>query len=191
MFALDRDVVPADRRARVVAAMLRQAPDRADGSIMIFYYLIKQLYALDQPDLDARILNWFRQGWQPMVASPWECSWESLTGGSKAHIYGMYPGYFLSAYLLGVRRDLPAWRHQIIIEPHLAGLTHAEGVVVTGFGPVPVEWKNEWRAVFHIHHSLKYRCHPVASEQTREDGNQLKWEISPGQGSGIASCFQT
>jgi len=142
VFALDQGVVPAARRARVTAAMLKQTPERAEGSIMIFYYLMKQLYALDRPDLDARILNWLRQGWQPMVANSWECSWESLSGGSKAHIYGMYPGYFLSSYVLGVRRDAPVWKHQIIIEPHLADLTHAEGVVVTPFGPVPVDWNN-------------------------------------------------
>jgi len=141
VFALDQGVVPAERRARVTAAMLKQTPHRAEGSIMIFYYLFKQLYALDRPDLDVQILSWFRQGWQPLVANSWECSWEGFNGGSKAHIYGMYPGYFLSAYVLGVRRDLPASKHQIIIEPHLGALTNASGVVVTEFGPVPIEWK--------------------------------------------------
>ena len=140
VFALDQGVVPAERRASVLAAILKQTPDRASGSIMIFYYLMKQLYVLDRPDLDTRILNWFRQGWQPMVANPWECSWEGFSGGSKAHIYGMYPGYFLSAEVLGVRREAPVWKHQLVIEPHLGDLTNAEGVVVTPFGTVPVEW---------------------------------------------------
>ena len=140
VFALDQGVVPAEHRASVLAAILKQTPDRASGSIMIFYYLMKQLYVLDRPDLDTRILNWFRQGWQPMVANPWECSWEGFSGGSKAHIYGMYPGYFLSAEVLGVRREAPVWKHQLVIEPHLGDLTNAEGVVVTPFGTVPVEW---------------------------------------------------
>ncbi len=120
--------------------MLKQAPARAEGSIMVYYYAMKQMYALDRPELDTRILNWFRQGWQAMVDNSWDCSWEGFDGGSKAHIYGMYPGYFLSADVLGVRRDEPVAKHQIIIEPHLGDLTHAEGVVVTPFGPVPVDW---------------------------------------------------
>ena len=78
-----------------------------------------------------------------MVASPWQCSWEAFSGGSKAHIYGMYPGYFLSTYVLGVRRDAPAADKSITIEPHLGALNAAEGVVATPFGPVQVSWKRE------------------------------------------------
>jgi len=39
-----------------------------------------------------------------------------------------------------VRRDAPVWKHELIIEPHLADLTQASGVVVTEFGPVLVAW---------------------------------------------------
>ena len=78
-----------------------------------------------------------------MVASPWQCSWEVLGGGSKAHIYGMFPGYFLSAFVLGVRRDAPVVNRTLVIEPHLGDLAEAEGVVVTEFGPVPVSWRKQ------------------------------------------------
>jgi len=70
-----------------------------------------------------------------------ECSWEEFEGGSKAHIYGMFPGYFLSAYVLGVRRDDPVRTGALRIEPHLADLTRAAGTVVTEFGPVPIAWE--------------------------------------------------
>ena len=63
-----------------------------------------------------------------------------MRGGSKVHCYGIVPGYILSAYVLGVRRDAPVWKHELVIEPHLADLTQASGVVVTEFGPVPVAW---------------------------------------------------
>jgi hypothetical protein len=142
LFALDQGVVPPERRDRVISAMLKQTPDQLSGSIMVYYYAMKQMYALDRPEFDTRVLNMFRQGWKAMVANPWDCSWEGFDGGSKAHIYGMYPGYFLSADVLGVRRDAPVWKHQIVIAPHLGGLTHAGGVVVTPFGPVPVDWNN-------------------------------------------------
>jgi len=144
LFALDRGVVPAERRERVVRAMLKQ--DAAGGAqVMTYYYLAKQLFDLDAPVHDQRVLDLFRTGWRAMVASPWQCSWEDLDGGSKAHIYGMYPGYFLNAYVLGVRRDAPVAAKELRIEPHLADLSYARGIVVTEYGPVPVAWENNGR----------------------------------------------
>ena len=140
VFALDRGIVPPDRRARVVAAFLSRRHDAAGDPIMIDYYVAGLLYGLDRPDLDREVLDLFRHRWAGMVAAPWQCSWEAFAGGSKAHIYGMYPGYFLSAYVLGVRRDRPVAAKAIVIEPHLGDLTRAAGTVVTEFGPVPVSW---------------------------------------------------
>jgi hypothetical protein len=140
VFALDRGVVPAERRERVVRAMLEQ--DAAGGAqVMTYYYLAKQLFELDDPIHDQRVLDLFRTRWQAMVASPWQCSWEDLDGGSKAHIYGMYPGYFLNAYVLGVRRDAPVAAKELRIDPHLTDLSYAKGIVVTEYGPVPVAWE--------------------------------------------------
>ena len=144
IFALDRGLVPPERRERVIDAILRLLPEKITGSIMVYYYLIKQLYALDRQDFDERVLAMFRQGWQAMVAHPWQCSWEFAEvedGHSKAHSYGMFPGYFLSSHVLGVRRVGPAADRQILIEPHLGDLHEAEGVVVTEFGPVPISWQ--------------------------------------------------
>src|SRR5471030_2383960 len=63
----------------------------------------------------------------------------------------MFPGYFLSAYVLGVRPDLPDSQGRIIIEPHLGDLTSAEGSVVTEFGLVPIAWKgNEGGLTFNF-----------------------------------------
>jgi alpha-L-rhamnosidase len=42
-----------------------------------------------------------------MSEGPWQAMWEEFAGGSKAHVYGMFPAYFLSAYVLGVRIDGP------------------------------------------------------------------------------------
>ena len=145
IFALDRGLVPPERRERVIDAILRLLPEKITGSIMVYYYVIKQLYALDRPDLDERVLAMFRQGWQAMAAHPWQCSWEFSEvedGHSKAHSYGMFPGCFLSSHVLGVRRVGPAKDRQILIEPHLGDLHEAEGVVVTEFGPVPISWRN-------------------------------------------------
>ena len=151
LFALDRGVVPPERRERVLKNLLAEQKNFNGADVMLYYYLARQLYELDQPALDTRVLELFRKKWQAMAASPWQCSWESLDGGSKAHIYGMFPGYYLSAYVLGVRRDAPAAEKTIVIEPHLGDLTAAAGVVVTEFGPVPISWQRQgdrWRFSF-------------------------------------------
>jgi hypothetical protein len=143
VFALDRAIVPLDRRARVEAALLTLQRGYTNPAIMVYYYSIKQMYRIDRPDLDDEVLNLFRTRWAAMVDSPLQCSWESFDGGSKAHTYGMYPGYFLTAYVLGIRNDSPAASRTIVIEPHLGDLISAEGVAVTEFGPVPISWKRE------------------------------------------------
>jgi hypothetical protein len=142
-FALERGIVPAARRARVMQKILEQQRPLKGGAVMIYHYVAGLLYGLDRPDFDTRVLELWRKNWQAMVQSPWECSWEDLGGGSHAHIYGMFPGYFLSAYVLGVRRDAPVAEKKILIEPHLGDLTQAGGVVVTEFGLVPVAWKKD------------------------------------------------
>jgi hypothetical protein len=88
------------------------------------------------------VLNLFHDKWAAMVAAPWQCSWEDFSTGSKAHIYGMFPGYFLSAYVLGVRwEDGVPIDKKLLIEPHLGGLNEVSGKVVTESGVVPVTWK--------------------------------------------------
>jgi alpha-L-rhamnosidase len=151
VFALDRGIVPPTRRARVIAKMLEQERDYNDKPIMVYYYAMKQLYALDRPELDERVLALFRDKWADMVTSPWQCSWEAFDGGSKAHIYGMYPGYFLSSYVLGVRRDGPISDKHLLIEPHLGDLAQAQGIVVTEFGPVSISWTRDGA-------SLNFNC---------------------------------
>jgi len=141
LFALDRGLVPPERRERVIGWML-QHEDQIK-QVMANYYYFKLLYTLDQEHCDQIVLERIRHGWKGMIESPWQTTWESMGGGSKVHCYGIVPGYILSTYVLGVRRDAPVWKHQIIIEPHLADLTHAEGVVVTEFGPVSVSWNQE------------------------------------------------
>ncbi len=138
--ALDQGIVPAARRERVKSFLLSHPV--VGGRTMLYYYLYKLLFASDTPERDKQVLDGFRTLWKEMVADPRDCSWEDLNGGSHAHIYGMHPGYFLSAYVLGVRRDEPVWTRSLRVEPHLGGLTFAEGKVVTEYGLVPISWKN-------------------------------------------------
>jgi alpha-L-rhamnosidase len=138
LIALDQEIVPAERRERVRDYVIAH-PD-LNPRIMFYYYYWKQLYAADRPDLDRNILDVMRRKWKAMADFPWQTSFEDFNVGSKAHCYGMFPGYFLSAYVLGVRRDAPVSQRRLLIEPRLGDLTSAEGVVVTEFGPVSVTW---------------------------------------------------
>ncbi len=139
LWALDQGIVPEGKRGRVREFLLHHRGEA--GRIMTFYYLFKQLYAAGTPELDREVLDTLRTKWANMADSPWQVSWEEFADASKAHIYGMLPGYFLSAYVLGVRPEMPASTHQLLIEPRLGDLTSAEGVVVTEFGLVPVSWR--------------------------------------------------
>ncbi len=145
VFALDRGVVPLERRSRVLAKMIEQQGKLKSGPVMIYHYVARLLYGLDKSEYDRRVLSLWRDNWGPMVAAPTECSWESLDAGgsSAAHIYGLFPGAHLSNYVLGVRRDEPVAAATLVIEPHLGDLTRAEGQVITEFGPVPVSWQKE------------------------------------------------
>ncbi len=143
LFALYADIVPASRRARLIAWILAHR-DQAEA-IMTHHYLFEFLYTLQRADADADVLDRMRRGWRAMAAAPGGLSWEALTdsGGSKLHIYGIVPAYFLAAYLLGVRPDGPIRRRRLLIDPRPATLQRAEGVVVTEFGPVPIAWRRQ------------------------------------------------
>jgi alpha-L-rhamnosidase len=138
LIALDQGIVPDDRRASVSQYLLAHRSQSND--LMQYYYLFNQLYQEDDAALDREVLHTIRTKWKPMAE--WGTSWEAFDGGSKAHCYGMFPGYFLSAYVLGVRLDGPVANKHLLIDPRLGDLTAAEGTVVTEFGPVPISWKN-------------------------------------------------
>ncbi len=148
---------------------------------MTFYYLFQQMYAQRDPVLDKEIHRHYphplgRHGGHGLEDQPARISGEAR----EAHIYGSFPGYFLSAFVLGVRREGPVWERRLRIEPRLGGLSHAAGTVVTEFGPVPVSWTAD-------SHRLDFQAAVPANVQTtlslpvtranqtlRIDGRQVK-----------------
>jgi hypothetical protein len=99
--------------------------------------------------MDREVISEIRRRWTPMVEYQQDAGTlsESFTdekgeGASEScHNYGAMPAYFLSSYILGVRRIGTVNDKQLLIEPRFGDLTFAEGVVVTEFGTVPVAWK--------------------------------------------------
>ncbi len=123
-------------------------------------YFFRMLYEMEDPAMDTAVLARMRTGWRLQVESPWQTTWEELIdgGGSKVHIYGAVPGAYLSRYVLGVRREGPSARRQIVFEPRGGDLTEAAGRVITEFGPVDVSWKQVEGGGVDAHCAIPSHC---------------------------------
>jgi len=116
---------------------------------VVYYWVFQELYRMNTELMDQEVISEIRRRWSPMVWYQQDAGTlsESFTdekgeGASEScHNYGSVPAYFLSSYILGVRRIGTVNEKQLLIEPRLGDLTFAEGVVVTEFGAVPVSWK--------------------------------------------------
>ncbi len=201
LFALDQGVVPEDRRARVTE-YVRRTQEQA-GEFMSQHYLAKLLYSLGEPEADQVMLDQIRKFWEPMANAPEQTTWEKPNRGSKMHCYGIAAGPILSRYVLGVRRDEPVWKRELTIEPHLADLTLAEGIVVTEFGPVEVNWKvidstlsfdlslpqnvkTTLRLIQADPSSLRIHGQPTPAIEGSERDNIVVIQLSPGRHTGTA-----
>jgi alpha-L-rhamnosidase len=140
LFALYSGIVPAEKENTVRNWILAHL-DQVEGP-MSHYYLFHALYRMQTEAQDQEVVARIKTGWKDQVASPWQTAWEDLshTGGSKVHMYGIVPGYFLTAFILGARRMGPVTDRTILIEPRCGNLTSAEGIAVTEFGPVKMKW---------------------------------------------------
>jgi len=116
---------------------------------VMYYWVFSELYRMNTEQQDREVISEIRRRWTSMVLYQQDAGTlsESFTdekgeGASEScHNYGSTPAYFLSSYILGVRRIGTVNEKQLLIEPRLGDLTFAEGAVVTEFGAVPVSWK--------------------------------------------------
>ncbi len=139
LFALYAGLVPPERLASARKWILAHTAEILEP--MSYYYFFRMLYAMEEQQ-ESDVLRFMKTGWKNQVDSEWQTTWEGLgkSGGSKIHIYGMHPGYFLTAFVLGARREGPVGQRTLVIEPRLSGLEWARGICVTEFGPVEVDW---------------------------------------------------
>lgn len=142
LLALNRGLVPEDRRERVTKWMLANAGKI--GMPYTHYWLFEEQYRCNTPEQDLAALQAMRKRWGDVLKrTDTGTLTESYNSGESCHNFGAVPAYFLSSYVLGVRMDGPVWKKQLLIEPRPGDLTHAEGVVVTDLGLVPVEWRRD------------------------------------------------
>lgn len=114
-----------------------------------YFWVFNELYRMDTEQEDQEVISEIRKRWRSMVLFQPDAGTlsEAFLGENgegrteSCHNYGATPAYFLSSYVLGVRRIGDISQKQLLIEPRLADLTFAKGVVVTEYGAVPVSWK--------------------------------------------------
>ncbi len=196
LFALYAGIVPQERIDSVRRYVLEHAQD-VTGT-MSHYYLFDALYKMQKPEMDAAVISRIRTSWKAQIESPWQTTWEDLRGaGSKVHLYGTIPGAFLTAYVLGVRRQGAVPERSILIEPRLEGLRWAKGIAVTEFGPVAVDWKILEDESFELNLDCPAGCNVLvrlyprgtgasltldgAIRRLQRTGNFLELAITPGK----------
>ncbi len=140
VLCLYHGIVPEDRRASLTRWMLENHAKEGFAPYT-HYFLFHELYRVGTDEADQLVLDLMRQRYGPMTEGETETVWEAFGGNEFCHQAGSAPAYFLSAYVLGVRVSGPVSERRILIEPRLADLKEAEGVVQTEFGLIPVTWK--------------------------------------------------
>jgi hypothetical protein len=138
MLALYYDMVPAERHASTLQFM-RDKFD--DGFPYSWFFFLEVLYRQNRPETDVAALKTIRKYWAEMLTFETETTSEALGGCAYAHEAGAVPTLLLSRFVLGVRNPETFKDRNILIEPRLGDLKHAEGTVLTSLGPVNVSWR--------------------------------------------------
>ena len=143
IYALRWNVIDETRREQLYQWVWngRNETMKTEEAAMLFYHLFEVLYAHDDPAADTWVLEAMRTKWKAQVDAPMQVPGESLGANGVIHCYSMFPTYFLSSYVLGVRLDGPVGGKKLLIDPRLGDLPRAEGTVVSELGLVPVAWK--------------------------------------------------
>ena len=148
MIALYYGIVPKDRREPVLRFLTGHLDQIA--SPFNHAYLFDVLYRANNQELDQLCLELMRKRWASTLArTDLDTVFEGFGGPSLCHNAGASAAYFLSAYVLGVRREGPLSNNTILVDPRPGDLTQAEGAVVTELGAVPVAWERS-EGQFHL-----------------------------------------
>ena len=132
--------------------------------------------ALEKFGREEDILQLFRAYFEPMVKTGttlWEALPDSRTTPpgfptrSHCHGWSACPLDFLPRIVLGIRSVEPGGR-KFVVSPQPHGLTHADGCLMTPFGPISVRWKLEESIL------LLEAEHPSECEVVFESNEQLE-----------------
>ena len=117
------------------------------GSPFAAMYEYEALEKMGQQDA---IVEHIRENYIPMVRDGATSVWESFPTGttgsggfptrSHTHAWSSAPVHFLNRIVLGIV-PVGIGGSEVVVSPHLSGLTWAKGSTVTVKGPVSVEWR--------------------------------------------------
>ena len=171
LFPLAFGLVPADRRAQVIAWITSRG---MSCSVYAAQYLLEALFENDAADGALALMSAPNdRSWRHMVESGTTITWEAWDQKYKPnqdwnHAWGAAPANLLPRFVLGARPLAPGWR-RALIRPNPGSLTHAEGKVPTPRGPIVVDWTRggAFRISFTLPPAVAARVELPAGERTR------------------------
>ncbi|UUZ84617.1 family 78 glycoside hydrolase catalytic domain [Paenibacillus sp. P26] len=145
------DIAEGDRLRRLETYIAAPPTDFVQiGSPFMSFFYYEALAKLGRFDL---MLGDMRSNYGQMVDNDATTCWEmypkpleervhlNLLTRSHCHAWSAGPGYFLGAFILGVRGLDPGWS-KVAIEPQIADLSWAQGTVpLPGRGRIDVSWR--------------------------------------------------
>lgn len=116
------------------------------GSPFMSFFYFEALTKIGKID---KILESIRRDWGLMLDHGATTCWETFIGfikdrltRSHCHAWSSAPGYFLPAYVLGVRPLEPGFK-KVLIQPNLCGLKWAKGNIPTPYGVIEISVREE------------------------------------------------
>lgn len=130
-----------DERMNRLKELILNPPDdfvKIGSPFMSFFYL----EALAKMGEFQKMLDYIRKNWGERMLDKgavtcWECFDKTR---SHCHAWSAAPGYFLSAYILGIRPGAPGFK-KMIVDPKPCDLKWVRGCVPTPKGDIYIEWK--------------------------------------------------
>ncbi|MBN2982447.1 MULTISPECIES: family 78 glycoside hydrolase catalytic domain [Cohnella] len=147
-------IASGERRSKLASYMV-EPPERfvPIGSPFMSFFYYEALAAIGEVE---HLVSDIRKHYGLMVEYGATACWEMYPKAGKdgsidpknltrshCHAWSAAPGYFLGAYVLGVRSAAPGWK-KVVVEPRPSGLTWARGSVpLPDEGRIDVSWRLE------------------------------------------------
>jgi alpha-L-rhamnosidase len=141
LMALYYDLVPAERKSKIISYLQKSSAEKQVWWPYTSKYYLEVLFRENKPELDQLALDYIRNSFGHMCNYETGTTSEDWKGGSFVHESGSHPAWFMSAWVLGVRTETIEGKLRLIIQPRLGNLNKAEGRVLSEFGEVSVKWQ--------------------------------------------------
>ncbi len=149
------------------------------GSPFMSFFYFEALIKINRID---KILNDIRRAWGLMLDHGATTCWETFIGfikdrltRSHCHAWSSAPGYFLPAYILGVRPLEPGFK-KVLIQPNLGDLKWAKGTIPTPCGVIEISCRKEndyIDVVLKLPEGVEAKVVPLAGEKILVNGKEL------------------